>query len=623
MPTPEELYGKPTKISPEELYGTPQDVPLPEEVTQYLPEQEKEKDTWEEFKKDVPAMVGGIVGPLVTSKLGPAAQVFAAGIGGMLGEAAQETHEIMRGEDTTPREFATEVGMAGVEQAAFEKIGQIALKLGGRAWAKLHPQKTKAAQSVEDIFKGYGGEFTLPQQTDSWVIQQLEGLSKGSLTGSGVFKAVDATNDAAFKSMQDDLSKLIAKRASTHLSDEDIGNLVLHTLKGGRAAHSNIAGDMYSAFDEMVAPKTAIKEVLEKVTKDTTGKSGKFVTRDVLRTVEETVGGVPVDITPIKRYAFSELESLKELNNIGAGDVGKQLLDQLAGLQDDLFFSSAHELRSNLLSMSRDLKDVVGAGKARHVINNIVEIANKTMDASASKAGPQVYKQYRAIDKFYRMGKEAFDNDFIAKMIIQNKHEPARIGEVVFKDGNVADIKSMKRGLAYAAKLDPTLNKSKVWHSLQSGYVESLISKSMTPDGTIRPDTLMKVFTDRKKARTLQHAFTMEQRSAIRNFAQVGQIINKKPEGGLGMVMQLAQGSAIVGIATGHVDAPEAAAIFLGPRVLAKALTSPKVARLMTTAMKTKGMTAQGAKITSKLISEVTKLQIEDQKEQEALDEQR
>lgn len=617
MPTPEELYGAPTKISPEELYGTPQDVPLPEQVTQYLPDEPKEKDQWEEFKKDVPAMVGGIVGPIVTSKMGPAYQVFAAGIGGILGETFQKTTEVMRGEDVPPMEFATDVGTAGVEQAAFEKIGQVALKLGGAAWARLHPEKTKEAKGVQDLFKSYGGDFTLPQQTDSWVIQQLEGLSKGSLTGSGVFKAADATNDIAFKSMQDDLSKIIAKRATANLTDEQVGNLVLHTLKGGRAAHSNIAGDMYSSFDAMVAPKTILKEAVEKQATDLVDSTGKTITRDVLRTVEETVGGAPVDITPIKRYAFSELESLKELNNIGAGDVGKQLLDQLAGLQDNLFFSSAHELRSNLLSMSRDLKDVVGAGKARNVINNIVEVANKTMDASASRAGKDVYKQYKAIDKFYRMGKEAFDNDFIAKMVIQNKHEPARIGEVVFKDGNVQDIKSMKRAIAYAAKLEPTLNKSKVWHSLQSGYVESLISKSMSPDGTIRPDTLMKTFTDRKKYRTLQHAFTTEQRTAIRNFAQVGQIINKRPEGGLGMVMQLAQGSAIVGIATGHVDVPEAAAIFLGPRLLAKALTSPKTARLMTSALRTQGKTANGIKLTTKLIAEVTKLQLEDEKEQQ------
>ena len=122
---------------------TPIDVPLPLPEGAQSANERLTRTTSEQFQRDLPALVGGIAGPLIASKIpavaaaGPAVQrgamVLGAGIMGALGEAQAVLKDIQDNRADAPKtneEIASKVLYAGGEQAAFEGIGQLALKTG-------------------------------------------------------------------------------------------------------------------------------------------------------------------------------------------------------------------------------------------------------------------------------------------------------------------------------------------------------------------------------------------------------------------------------------------------------------------------------------------------------------
>jgi hypothetical protein len=81
--------------------------------------------------------------------------------------------------------------------------------------------------------------------------------------------------------------------------------------------------------------------------------------------------------------------------------------------------------------------------------------------------------------------------------------------------------------------------------------------------------------------------FNKGEKDSLMSFLKVAARTQGKIEGGLGMVMQLAQGGAVVGLATGHADPAEAAAIFVTPRVLAHMMTNPRYMRILVKGLST------------------------------------
>lgn len=579
----------------------PEDVPLPDyqgsgagfnlnEGGTQIPQ-----GAWDEFKRDIPALAGGIAVPLAVSKIpavqamGPAAQrtiqAVSSGVGGVLGETGQVAKEYLMGEESAPEtgvDAGKRIAGAGAEQMLFDGIGQIALKTAGYVGQAVKPKVSELSKVLAGKFQAEGGEFTAAQLSDSWWVQQLDALARGSLTGSGVFKKADTANTLAYKGMEEHLVKTISKKASTELSDDELGRLFVNNVNGGRAAHSSAASVMYQNIDDLV----------------------------------EAAGGIHVATGGMKSISDNALKQLDRVANVGSGDVDMRLLKQVSALPESLSFKDAHFLRSSLLSMQRDLEGVVGAGRAQRVIGDIVTDINKSMDAAAKNAGPEVSQAYASTNKFWRKGKQIFDNKFIANLINANKKNPERIGETIFRDGNVTEINAAKKALRSAARLDKNIEFDTTWHGMQSGYLQSLLGKVSDQESVVTSSRLLKTFVDRKKGRTLEQAFTKEQRDRIIEFAMIGERLQKSPEAGLGMVMNLAQAGTIAGLVGFQViDPTDAGVILLTPRLLAHALTSPKVTAMLVSAAKTKYETTLGKQLATKLSAELVKInqEIEEQ----------
>ena len=55
----------------------------------------------------------------------------------------------------------------------------------------LKPKLKGGMAGLNEMFAQYGGRFTQAQQTDSFVTQQLDSITRGSMSGRGIMQAAD------------------------------------------------------------------------------------------------------------------------------------------------------------------------------------------------------------------------------------------------------------------------------------------------------------------------------------------------------------------------------------------------------------------------------------------------
>lgn len=611
MPTPEELYGKgPTAykttgggVTPEQLYAG-------ESLQEREARLAQESDLGERMLAEAPQTVGGIAGGVAGATKGAAIGApfgpvgIAAGgviggatgalVGGAAGKGYQQVYRHATGSEKAPQtsyDAAVEMAMAGGEEAAWDLGGQLV----GRGLAKgFHYLRPKAVDDVEKLavkLEKSGGQMTAAQRTDNWMIHQLDSLTRGSLTGSGRMQTIDVLNEAALKNIESELRQNIAKNVTQNLSDRELGELFLNTVRDGRAAFRTTVGELYGGLDDMVK--------------------------------------VGVNTTKTKEALIPMREQLERVNWINESPESRKLLDSIMSLPDNLSFGDAQVLRSNLLDAQRNLETLAGKSKITSKVNQVVGDLTKAMDESALREGPQVAAKYKAIKDYANKGYKVFDSKFITDLVVADKKNPERIGEYLFRAGNVEEINKAKKALRYAAATakDRGVNYDRVWGQMQQGYLNTILGRAERlggiPAGVSAEEVaksisdvsgakLLKEFTDPKRSRTLDAVFNKEQKEAILEFAKVAERVQRRSEGGLGMVMQLVQGGAIAGAATGKIEAGEAASVFIPTWVMAKMMTNPKWAKRLATSLETPVGNGRASAALSQLASYAYDVQRED-----------
>lgn len=572
------------------------------------------KDPWESFKRDLPANVGGILYPLLGAKMGLLGRIGLAGLGGATGEAGQKIYEGFSGKQQTPAGVAADIGKAGGREAAFEGASGAVLKGVDALRQGLTPSITEGGGRLVSKFREYGGRITAPQISDSWALKQLEGLSRGSVTGSGVFSKVAQQSDEAYSVYAKSLPTEVATKAKEVLSDQEIGELFMNTVGGGRAAHSKAAGFMYEALDQLTAPVASTRTVNEVINTGLVDNAGKAITRTAPKQVETLTGGHLVSMGGLKDIATEYAERYKRIANVGAGKVSREVISKLQKIGDTVYFKDAHNLRSELLAMQREIQQDVGAGKAKAMLHKLVGAIEKEMSTTANKAGGDILKGYQQADTFWKKGKSIFDDKFIADLAMSGKKTAESIGDILFRDGRATEIMKARKAIKAASQMTGKGNSQEIWHSMQAGYLEKLLTQNLTKDGTVNSSMILKRFTDRRKNRTLNAAFTKAQRDKIVEFAAIGQRIQAKPEGGLGMVMNLTQAGTIAGIVAldvANIVSPETAAVLAAPRVVAYMLTRPKLVDKMIRAAKTPAGSQRGIKLGKELANSLNKVALQ------------
>jgi len=538
--------------------------------------------------RNLPEIAGATVGGILGAPLGPGGSIVGAGLGGagvrgfrragqfVRGGGPGERFQIPPGAPRTTGRAALDVGIEGAIGAGAEVGGRLAFGALQKVVAPFVKKIIPHIAALKETFAKVGGKFSPAQQTESAILDIAENLAEGSFTGQGRMRAFRAVQEESLGKLEKKTAGAFAEDVTQRLSDVQVGELFLNTARKGRAAHAAVSNGLYSTVDELTA-------------------------------------GAGVNVLGLKQTNQKIVADLARTRGIGVtADINK-ITKIISALPDTLPFSDTHAIRSELLKKVRDISNVPGEGNTRRIIGTLVDSINQSFTKAGTTLTLQANKAFRRADRFFKLGKEAFDNEFMAKLIVGNKKTPERIGETVFRSGNVQEIEQAKKAVRLASRLDKTVNFDETWKAMQSGFYQRLISESTDPStGVIRGKKLLGNFVKFKQKRTLNAAFSPEQLKGIEDFARVADTIQTKSPGAGGMVMQLAQGGALAGLATGEFR-EASATVFITPFVLARLLTNPVGIRFLTQGLRIPAISARAFSLFGNIASHVAKEQAQKQ----------
>jgi len=522
-------------------------------------------------------MIGGVAGGLLTRSapgveygagLGSAAirSMIGAGLGGATGEAAK-----MGIEGITPSVRST-LGIirGGVEQAAYDGIGNLVFSAGGRAFQITKDVLSKrfagtppedAVVAAQKLLQSGDGTLTPFQATkDSWSGFK-ESLARGSFTGKPVFEKAAEKNVEAITT------------AKTKVLDE-VSTRVYDSLQTG----TEFATAIQQGDDAL---KSAVKPFYE--------------------AISTQARRIPVDIVPIQAEASRVLNAADRAKGLTLSETEKGYLQRVIELPESIDFATTHEIASSLKTKLRDLKrgnEPDTATVAR--LTRLVSQLEKQMDEAGKKLTGKgldfegrlpedktanLADQYKFYSKLYRDSIQDLYSDTASKLLSKDAEF---VGKNIFQSGNVTAWNEAKQALARAKQLNPKLNVQQTLESVQRGYLENLL-KSEGSFASLGD----KIKNDEAVRRTFEAVLPKATQGRVKTLLEAARLSEVQPSataplflaaqqaqtiGALGSVGALVLSDEARGVAADNPikTALLGGTILLGPRFWAKAATSPE-----------------------------------------------
>lgn len=522
-------------------------------------------------------MIGGVAGGLLTrsapgAELGATAgsaairSMIGAGLGGATGEAAK-----MGIEGISPSVRST-LGIirGGVEQAAYDGIGNLVFSAGGRAFQITKDALAKrfagtppedAIVAAQKLLQSEGGTLTPFQATkDSWSGFK-ESLARGSFTGKPVFEKAAEKNVEAIAS------------AKTKVLDE-VSTRVYDSLQTG----TEFATAIQQGDDAL---KSAVKPFYE--------------------AISTQARRIPVDIVPIQSEASRVLNAADRAKGLTLSETEKGYLQRVIELPESIDFATTHEIASSLKTKLRDLKrgnEPDTATVAR--LTRLVSQLEKQMDEAGKKLTGKgldfegrlpedktanLADQYKFYSKLYRDSIQDLYSDTASKLLTKDAEF---VGKNIFQSGNVTAWNEATQALGRAKQLNPNLNVKQTLESVQRGYLENLL-KSEGSFASLGD----KIKNDEAVRRTFEAVLPKAVQGRVKTLLEAARLSEVKPSataplffaayqaqtlGALGSVGALLLSDQAKGLAADNPlkTALLGGTILLGPRFWAKAATSPE-----------------------------------------------
>lgn len=495
--------------------------------------------------------VGYAAGSLPTAGLGgPMGGLIGTALGASIGKSGEQLYKGLTGkkEYGSVRDVLGEYPSAVAEQTGYQILGQGIASGLVKGAGLAAPTLRQGVAKAQELLAPKGGTLSYGQMGHSSLVEPLESFARSGVGGKGIFLGLDKRNADALQAIKDDL---VSSISSAPIDDAATGKIFKDAISRGEAAHQIAANALYRDFDSRV-------------------------------------GGVLVDSVPIQQFGQTLSESFGRIGNVGKSDAGGRLMDQLKSIPNTMTFSDAQALRSNLLAQVRDLERAGTETKALGVAKRAASLTDEAMNGSASALPDDLVKQYRNINKFYREGKDAFNNEVIRDLAAR---QPERVGEILFKTGNVSEIEQIKKSLALAEKMDPNVSAKDAYSRLQAGYLNGLLTaKAATNiEGETTAMNLMKTLSDAKTRRQFVAMFDEPQRQAIQDFGRTAYLTLRNKPSGFGVLTSMFQAGALGDLVAGSpvTGSPyKDLGVLSSPALLALLFANPKALGIVTRTLK-------------------------------------
>lgn len=413
--------------------------------------------------------IGGLVGSIGGGTLGgivggPPGAFAGSAAGAALGGALGETYEqASRNEPVS----TSRIGMAGLEEAAWDVGGNLVLKGAGKTLrfgaeklgftSKDIPDANQAAQT---FLQKYGSSLPESARTGNQMDAALEGLVYTPATYD-IFKAKQAEiRDALQTGSKDILQSLVN---SPEFSQ---------ALRSGSSAQRS-SGEVLQNFIKQ--GHTALSD------------SVKPLYRDIFKDVDSKI-----TTFPIKTWATKEL-----MNPSGLTAGQKTILNEVKNLPPSLSMENMHDIRSRWLAENRDkyLSESNKDTRASSTISDLIDKIDTSMDLSADRIlKGSTLEEYRKVTRTYREGIQGLQSNAINKAMSEN---PEDVGGFLFKAGNETPIQDLYKSVAAAQTLTKKSSKE-ILDSLRFGYLDAMINT---------PENMLKFAKDLEQSRNVQNTF--------------------------------------------------------------------------------------------------------------------
>lgn len=541
-----------------------------------------EKSFGSELLKEVPAMVGGAIGGL--AKTSPA-RIGLSALGGAGGEAVKQIYQHVtdpRSAPQTSMEAMRRMAVAGGEMALGQGGGELLMRGIGKLIPRVKAEFLDTSLAAPEATLS---PYVQPYLEKPGLVSRGMTAARGGLEKVGVL-GPQATPPTALTIGQkvDPLSGAV--KLESIIESSFFGG---YPIKRFKWAQEKAINDMAQSVSERVwngLSKIPPSEQGQAFVQAYTAGEDAFkqTANQLYSLVDQKIGAEAVNLSKLKAEGVRIAGKNAQFANIGGSETGDSLIKRISELPEAMTFKDASELRSRLY---KEKVMAEGHDVARKMASDMMTKVDRAMEESARKLSPDLYREWREANQFYRAGKETYQNDFITRLVQKAKGpggQPELVGKQLFQNKEVSQIRLAKN------VADPV-----TWQKMKAGYLENALEGATTAEGTINGRTFFKSLKSMGDE-TLREIFSKQELFMIRQFERAARATQLDARGSGGtMLIQLMQAKPLADVATiaatvgiagagTYTQNPEMIAAGLSllalPRVMGKMLVSPKYQRL-------------------------------------------
>lgn len=475
-----------------------------------------------------------------------------AGVGGLAGEAAQTGIQEKRliSKREALKAFAIEAGT---------ELGGRAIVGAGKFVAGPFIRKTAPeAASLVDDFAKFGGSFSPTELDKRFSLQIGEAFSRGGFGAKKIFQEFEERQAKAAFAFADNIIESIGEGIARQ-TPEEIGEVFA-------AGITRPNGRILNLFDDLVRP--------------------------LYNQVDELGRGVNVSTKGLKAFAKRHLATDARLNQQFLSPVGRNKLEKIIGMSDNVSFSDMRTLRSAFLKDARKLaRDV---DQSQGLIKQLSGITDDAIfDPKAARGlSPEALNLLRNTNALYKAGKKGLEETFSEKLAKRLLKNPSRVVKEIFPNNNPKAIRLLRQSLVEPISGKPSAEGKVVWNQLRQAWLADAVDE-VTKEGIAKP----KVFNNliRKLGdKSLREMFPEKESIAgVQKIQSLFDIAGKAPPTGVSL---FSRGAQVGGLALMYNSGKEGdfigftagATLAIGPLAFAKLATTPKGVKFLTAGFKLK-----------------------------------
>lgn len=510
------------------------------------------------------------------------AKVAAAGFGGEAGSLVGNT--LVTPAPDLPT-LATRVGTAGVQGMAGEGIGAAIGKVASKAAAPFASRLTTRGRETIEALEGH---VTPTQVVDSQSLNVIENVLEGSIFGGG-----------RYRHFLEQQSNILNRRAEEILGQFGgrtepgaAGQMYQDLLGAAHTAKKEAGGELFKEVDRLAAGKTVSLAPLKQFVEEETARRGVLGESLAPGQVRSTLGKVESAAAP--DAAKAELGAWVATSGSAARQGLETALSNVGLTADDLIagqmtFRQAQAVSSELKRMVRDA-DRTGNSQLRGIATQLLARTEGAMTTAAGGAGTPLRTALDTANKAWKTMADTFERGLLRKAA---KVEPQKVMQTIIQPGRTDEIVKARQTIGVES-----------WKPIQAQHTQSVL---FNPDGTLRTGKQIETILGELTRPTLQAIYPRGLDQGLWQMSRIlTQLQGKKRIGGAGRVaIQLAQGSAALGILTFRGDPTTAGAVLLGPAVISRAMLNPTVRQWLTTGLvaTAKGETRVASRMAGQLLA--------------------